>query len=487
MSAASNREVRRPTAQRGGVSPHAPSITVPLQFVVTGLMSLGVGIVCLVVRPDILAAYHYNQYAVSVTHLFVLGWICTLVMGAMYQLVPVALETKLYSEPLARWQFLLHLVGFVGMVWMFWGWNLKHVGHFGSVFTAGVVLFSYNIVRTLFRVPRWNVVATTVTWALVWLALGVLAGLIIAAAKSSYESESLTQLAAPVAMLVRGTKALAVYVARFDPMGAMHAHAHLGTVGMFIMLIVGISYKLVPMFTLSEVQSVRRARFSIAMLSAGLLATFVCILVRSPLKFLSALMIVAALGVYGAEMAAILRARKRRALDWGLKMFLAALSMLIPLSALGLVLCWPGLPLNALTGQLENLYGFLGILGVVSLAIMGMVYKILPFLVWYRSYSSRIGLAKVPSLADLYSTPLQIAGLWTYLAGLTTTGVGIVVGRAELVRPGCVGLALSLLLLAVNVMLMLRHLVRPRLAAPQGHASAALKPPRAIGTALAAK
>ena len=50
----------------------------------TALLALSVGVGWLVARPDILAAYHYNQYVIAVTHLFVLGWICTIVMGFRY-------------------------------------------------------------------------------------------------------------------------------------------------------------------------------------------------------------------------------------------------------------------------------------------------------------------------------------------------------------------------------------------------------------------
>ena len=35
---------------------------------------------------------------------------------------------------------------------------------------------------------------------------------------------------------------------------------------------------------------------------------------------------------------------------------------------------WPGLPLNTFAGQLESLYGFLGFIGVITLAIIGMLY-----------------------------------------------------------------------------------------------------------------
>ena len=446
-----------------GFSPHAPSVTLPLRFMVAGMLALFVGVSLLVLRPAMLATYHYNQYVIAATHLFVLGWICTIVMGAMYQLVPVALETKLYSEKLAAWQFAFHLVGFTGMVWMFWTWNMKQVGHFGSVLLVGVGLFVYNIARTLLRVLRWNVIATAVASALVWLSLAVSVGLTLAVGKCSYEAASGPASGGPLGVFLHGLKAIAAFTARFDQIGAMHAHAHLGVVGVFIMLIVGISYKLVPMFTLSDIQSPRRARASVTLLNAGLLGVFVAILLRHPLKFAFALLVVAGLACYGLEIVAILRARKRRSLDWGLKSFLTAISLLAPLSILALVLSWPGLPLTTLTGRLENVYGFLGLAGVVSFAIMGMCYKIIPFLVWYGSYSTQIGLRKVPSLADLYSPGLQAAGYWAYLAGLAATTIAILLGNAAAVTGACVLLALSLATLALNVAKILSHLVRPRI------------------------
>jgi hypothetical protein len=464
MSAAAKTSPSRATApSQAGFSPHAPSVTLPLRFMITGMLALVTGVILLVLRPAMLATYHYNQYVIAATHLFVLGWICTIVMGAMYQLVPVALETKLYSEKLAAWQFAFHLVGFAGMVWMFWTWDMKQVGHFGSVLLVGVGLFVYNIARTLLRVPRWNVIATAVASALVWLSLAVSVGLTIAVGKCSYEAASVSVSGSPLGPFLQGLKAVATLTARFDQISAMHAHAHLGVVGVFIMLIAGISYKLVPMFTLSDIQSPRRALASVALLNVGLLGAFVTILLRHPLKFVFALVVVAGLVCYGLEMIAILRARKRRPLDWGLKSFLTAISLLAPLSVLALVLSWPGLPLTTLTGRLENLYGFLGLAGVVSFAIIGMFYKIIPFLVWYGSYSTQIGLRKVPSLADLYSPGLQAAGYWTYVAGLAATTIAVLLGNAGAVTWAGGLLALSLATLALNVGKILSHLVQPRI------------------------
>jgi cbb3-type cytochrome oxidase subunit 1 len=133
---------RAPTQARVSAA-LAPSIGLPVRFVVLGILALVAGLMFLLLRPDILATYHYNQYVLAVTHLFTLGWITSTIMGAMYQLVPVASETKLFSERLGKWQFTLHAVGVVGMVWMFWIWDVKQVGHFGSAVGLGIGLFVY--------------------------------------------------------------------------------------------------------------------------------------------------------------------------------------------------------------------------------------------------------------------------------------------------------------------------------------------------------
>lgn len=441
----------------------APSVTLPLRFVVTGLLALFVGAGWLVAQPQLLTAYHYNQNIIALTHLFVLGWLCSVVMGAMYQLVPVALETKLYSERLARWQFGFHLVGFIGMVWMFRQWDMKQVGHFGSILAVGVGLFVYNIVRTLRRVPKWNVIATAIASALVWLALTVIAGLSIAAGKCTYESTAGLATAGGVRTVVGGLRAVGTFMTHFDAINAMHAHAHLGVVGFFTMLIVGVSYKLVPMFTLSEIQNHRRATASVVLLNIGLLGSVSAILLRSPWKFFFALVIVGALAVYGWELAAIVRARKRIALDWSVKSFLTAVAMLLQLAVLAAVLAWPGLPLNEFTGQLENLYGFLGLIGFVTFAIIGMLHKIIPFLVWFHTYSPHVGRAQVPVLADLYSERLQLISCGAWVAGLAITSAGIVLQNNLAVRGGAILLAASLALLAVNLGKILAHVFRPEL------------------------
>jgi hypothetical protein len=428
----------------------------------TGLCAFAGLFVWLLLRPEILSTYHYNQYVVAATHLAVLGWISSIVMGATYQLVPVALETHLYSKRLVAVQYAIHLVGFVGMVWMFARWDLKQVGHFGSAFAVGGALFAWNLVGTIIKARRWNLSAFAIVSALAWLGLAATAGLIVAAGKCSYES---TASAAPgwLGETLRVLRGIGSLAGRFDQFAVMHAHAHLGIVGVFITLIVGISYKLIPMFTLSEVQHPRRAWASLLLLAAGLGGLFFALLLRSPWKPLFAAFVAMALILYGLELRAILQARQRKHLDLGLKAFLLALVFLAPVGLLGIVLSWPTLPLNAFTGQLENLYGAFGILGVVSLAILGMLYKIIPFLTWYAAYGKHIGKSRVPNLADLYSEPLQAVSLGAYLAGLLTLVPAILLASGLIVRGAAVLLLVGVLLSLLNFGLVLRHLWSPRL------------------------
>jgi hypothetical protein len=165
------------------------------------------------------------------------------------------------------------------------------------------------------------------------------------------------------------------------------------------------------------------------------------------------------------EINAILRARNRRTLDWGMRYFLTAIALLVPLSILALVLSWSRLPLTAFTMQLENVYGLLALAGLVGLAILGMLYKIVPFLVWFHSYSRQIGRVKVPALAEMYSVPLQIAGYWSFLTGLGVLCIATALSHEAGIRWGGGLLALSVAIFAVNMGKILSHFVRPKIQA----------------------
>ncbi len=440
-----------------------PDVTLPLRFVLFGIFSLVSGIVMLVARPDLLAAYHYNQHIVAITHVFVLGFLLSIVSGAMYQLVPIVLETPLHSERLARWHFVVHVVSVTGMVAMFWVWNMKQLGHFGSGLALGAALFSWNIIRTLLRVRGWTVVSFGIASVLFWLGSVVIAGLALAAAKSTYELNESSGVNPVLAATLNGLRAAQSFLARFEPLAVMHSHAHLGVLGVFILVTCTIAYRLVPMFVIGEMQNPRRAWTSLWLINAGTAATFLAVLNQSPLKPVAGLISASGLLLYGLELHAIIRNRRRKTLDWGIRMFLTSQSLLGVLVLLGLGLSRPGIPLTPFSGQLETTYGFLAILGVAGLAILGMLYKIVPFLVWFAAYSRQIGRTRTPALHEMYSTRLQILGGGSWLAGLAVTIAGILASHPACIRAGTLLLAASLVTFAFNIARILGHLVHPQL------------------------
>ncbi|MBX3748199.1 MAG: hypothetical protein KF833_23055 [Verrucomicrobiae bacterium] len=461
---------RQPVAFRGGLPDlnHAPDVRLPLRFMLAGLMSLAAALGILVAQPHLLTAYHYHHHVVAITHLLVLGFLLSVVFGATYQLVPVALETRLHSERLARWHFPIHLVSVASMVWMFWVWNMKEVGHFGSGLALGAGFFVWNIARTLRRVSRWDPVAFGIASMLVWLTATVAAGLAVAAAKSTYELVDRPGLHPLLAAPLQGLRAIADAVARFDALGVMHAHAHLGVLGIFILLTIAIAYRLVPMFLISEVQRPARAWASLILLNLGLVTIAFALPLQPAWKPLAALLTVAGLACYGIELAAIVHARRRRTLDWGLRAFLTAQALLVPVAALGLLLSRPGLALTEFIGRLENLYGFLALFGVVAFAILGMLYKILPFLVWFATYSREVGRSRTPTLQEMISVPLQMAGYTLWIAGLVVISTAILLAHDLLARIGASVLAASFVTFLVNAARILRHRFQPQLA-PLAH------------------
>lgn len=405
---------------------HAPGVSVPLRFIAAGLLALVIAAGWLVLEPALIVDYHYGPHVVAFTHLVLLGFIVSVVMGVLYQLAPVVLQTRLYSERLARVQFWFQVIGVAGMVWMFHRWDMREVGRCGSVFGVGVLLFIYNLARTLARVPRWNVVAVGIASALGWLLVTMLAGLFLACVKCW------------------------PWIAHFAPVPQMHAHAHLGVLGVFVLLVVTIAYRLVPMFAISEIQNERRAGWSIGLLNAGVAGLVVTILAGSPWKLAFALISIFGLALFGAELIAILRVRKRRMLDWGLKYFLTGTALLAPISLLAIALCWPGLPATQFTRRLENAYAIIALFGVLTFAILGMLHKILPFLIWFHRYSGEVGRNKVPSLAEMVSQRLQAVGYWLYVAGLVIVTSAATLGHVRCARVGAALMLASVFTFALN-------------------------------------
>lgn len=96
------------------------------------------------------------------------------------------------------------------------------------------------------------------------------------------------------------------------------------------------------------------------------------------------------------------------------------------------------------------LAGVLFFFGFLLSFIVGHIYKILPFLIWYEKFSPLVGKQKVPLLHQMIHTKIadvQTGMLFSAVAGLCG---GVVLQVEKLFFAGSVLLLISLVLVAFN-------------------------------------
>lgn len=350
-----------------------PATLLPLGYLViaaTAYIISAAGIAWL--APE-LAGHYYQPRILALTHTLTLGWITMTIMGASYQIIPVALERPIWSERLARWQLAIYAVGVIGMVGHFF------IGEWsGLAWGAGLVAVAcgmhlLNAALSIRDLPRRHFTARLVVIALTGFAATVLFGIALAADK------------------------LWPFLPR-TMFPLLHAHAHLALLGWVAPMMIGVGARVYPMFLLArEPQGwPEDAQFwglvlGVPAIVAGLMLDLTVPVVAG------ALAVTIALAGHLVWLVDMVRTRKRPDLDWGLRFVLTGAAFVPPAIVMGV-----GLALGAFGGSRMALsYAVLVIGGWVSLTIVGMKLKIVPFLVWYRVYAPQAGRRPVPSLTDL--------------------------------------------------------------------------------------
>lgn len=246
---------------------------------------------------------------------------------------------------------------------------------------------------------------------------------------------------------------------RGEFLGILHAHFHLAALGWVTMMIFGVSYQLIPMFTLSTLQNRRIANLQFWLLNVGTVGLFWSLFTSSRALPAFVLMVIAVIYLFAYQLYRIIERRRRPDLDWGVRYFMTAFGYLLLLTPLGLLFSFSLLSEAAFASRLAFAYGFLGLIGWVSQTIIGMLYKIVPFLVWYRCYSDKVGLEPVPSLGELCSQRLERYGYWLLNVGILGMAAGLVTGTARLIQAFGAILTLGVFIFAENILLALGRLL----------------------------
>lgn len=398
-----------------------PDAGLPIRFIGTGLVGYLVLQAFVAWQAGELAAGGLQTREMLVTtHLFTLGWGTMVVVGAMYQLLPVILEVSLHSEPLGYASWWLYAPGVAIMVSGFWLPDTTVIAIGGTLVVAGMHFFLWTARRTMrAREARPSTSARYLRVSLTFLGLTLVWGFTLAL----------------------NLRYRFLGGAAFDQLAT---HAALGLGGWFTLTAIGVSYRLIPMFSVSTGFSERPAAPLLWTLAVGFGGLALSASLGSPAR--NAFLWLTGLGLFGylAHAAHIVSRRHRPRLELTLKFAIAAWTALGTVTAA--VLLWNAGLLPGLIGRLgpdafdprrlAAALGYLGAMGWLSLLIVGMLYKILPFMVWYALYRERAGREKTPLLKDLWSERGGTIAFWLLVTGTPATAAGIAVGSPALAQAG---------------------------------------------------
>jgi hypothetical protein len=349
-------------------------IRLPIQYILTGLVFFIISQIVILKGFASLA----NESAQSpdiwgATHLLLLGFAVMVAMGAMYQLVPVAMQSEIYSLKLGYLHYYTFVIGVLGMGISFIEFSTLYL-LISAIITAGsILIFQLNMWLTI-KDAKMSEIKISVITSLVYFILTISLGIWLA-------------------------------IDLFDPhllewhQKLLKLHILFGIIGWFTFLILGFSMKLLPMFTLSHGYESKLTFRAIYFVNAGIVLIALSILLEiTTLFWLGFLTIIIGISFFCLQVRIILKKRLKKKLDLGVYVAIAA----FPLAGIGAIL------LAILSFFVKGEVSFTAVIyflamGWIALSILGYLFKIIPFLWWTYKYSNTIGKGKVPALKEMTS------------------------------------------------------------------------------------
>ncbi|MDE1976688.1 MAG: hypothetical protein KGI84_05450 [Elusimicrobia bacterium] len=420
----------------GSVAPFlakAPPISIPMRHFVFAAVAFWVFAAAFFLGSGRFLGFNFQAlWVLGLVHTLTLGWITMSIFGALCQLTPVLWEIPLPNPGLVKlawWCFAIGLVGFVGHLWA----DLQNFWMPAALAVLGVFFYLFVFWKAILLAKKLDWTGTHLALSLGYLSIVVILGLLLA-----YDRE--------------------MGILFSDPEGVLIAHIHLALVGWVSLTIMGVSYRLVSMFTLAHLESKTPGRLALVLVNAGLIGLAAdCLFFGGRLLPLWSVILVLGGAAYLYQMRRIFAARNRR-IDPALGFTILALLGGAVWAALGLSLAFGWLPD---TTNMRVAYIFAAILGWITPFILGQIHKIVPFLVWLHLYNPSRGFApgiKLPKMQDLTSQTIA----WMELAALTPAiyiGIAAFLMKSEiLIRVSALFFLAAATLYLINTGLTLKHL-----------------------------
>lgn len=410
----------------------APSPNLVTPHFVLGGISLVVVAFILMLYPSAILQHYFNPVLLAATHLLVLGFITLICFGALYQLLPVILDVKLHSEKIGFISLYTLLLGVILLVFSFWNLNFSGVFYTaGTLITSAIILFNVNVFLTTAQDSNPSIEKQFVLGASIWLFITVFLGVLF------------------------GLN-LSFYFFKISHLELLKLHAHIGIFGWFMQLIIGIGSKLFPMFLLSYEASRKPLKIAFYTINTGLLIGLFSLFFQLIIGLkIAVFLVLLAIGCFLFFIYKTYRKRIKKSIDYGMKKaVLAIVFLLIPFITIG---CIYYFQTSEFSITQSFLYGFFILIGFLSMLVMGLTYKTLPFIIWLKLYKEYVGKHKIPMPKDLYSETIQKFQLGFFLTSLVMILIGVLFSKILIIQLGTSLLFITTVLYFINILKIVLH------------------------------
>ena len=409
------------------------SYKVVLPFYIYAALSFLLACWLLFTSAGAMQQHYFHPHTLAITHLMALGWGTMIILGASHQLVPVLIEGKLYSNILAYLSFFAAAIGIPFLVGGFYyyhtGWPLQT----GAVLiNAAIAFYLINIGGSIYQSKRHNIYAFFIFTAALWLLATTFFGLLLV---FNFTYSFLPQ----------------------DSLSYLPIHAHMGLAGWFLLLVLAVGSRLIPMFLISKYTNNKILWWIFGLINMALIGF---ILLRSfhisaHYYYSPFLLVAIALILFSRYCYNAYKSRIRKQVDEQMKMSLLSVALLfLPILCLLVVIYF--LTMEA-KPNLILLYGFCIFFGWITAIILGMTFKTLPFIVWNKVYHQRAHAGKTPAPKELFNDRLFQYMSISYLLGFGIFISGILLLQDILLKAGAIALLLSAVLYVWNVAITIFH------------------------------
>lgn len=411
------------------------SYKVVLPFYLYAAVSFLIANFLLLLSTSDVVKHYFHPHTLAITHIMALGWGTMIILGASHQLVPVLIEGKLYSNKLAYASFVLAALGIPLLVCGFYvfdmGWPAKWGGRFVLL---AIIAYLINLALSMAKSKQGNVHAVFVFTAALWLLATATLGLMLV--------YNFTYPLLPK-----------------NSLDYLPLHAHIGIIGWFLLLVIGIGSRLIPMFLISKYNNIRQLWWIYGLINGGLL-TFIFIFIYSYSKLLLIIplfAVTAAIFLFANFCYKSYKQRIRKKVDEQMKVsLLSVLMMLLPVIFLFIII------ILLVISRRENInliitYGFIIFFGWITAIVLGMTFKTLPFIIWNKVYHHLAGKGKTPNPKDLFSSTVYKWMSAVYISGFVLFTAGILFHSIIILQSAAMLLVITSFLYNWNVIKLLRH------------------------------